>query len=1019
MKKRNKLLLYSVPVCMALFNGGFLPLGPQLYAQAASGVSGVITDAKGAPLPGVSVTVKGTNTSVITDANGRYTINAPAGATLVITHVGFANQEIKVGAAGTNTNVSMTGSVNDLSDVVVIGYGTQRKKDLTGAVAVVNVENAKKTATYDVAKMLQGQTPGVSVHGSGEPGGFVQIKIRGISSLVNNNPLWVVDGVMIDAPFDISPDDIESMQILKDASATAIYGSRGSSGVVILTTKKGKAGKLQLNYNGYGGIQQIAKTWDVTDAEGYRKITNAAELNAGLTIAPGNDPTSPFFIGNVNTDWQEEAFKTGSIQNHNVNFSGGSEAMAFNASLGYFDQTGTIEGPQSYKRYTATLGANGKKGIFSYGTKFFYTNSNKVNPINGSNSKAIFGGALTSLVTTIPTIPVEDPNRLGGYGGADNVTQRAITLNVIGLNNLLKNESERNHFIGNVWGEVEILKNLKYKLNLSYDRGEQTNFAFEPRYDLGWYYLNNTSYLARNEGNSTRKLLENTLTYAYTTGKHKFDVLGGYTFQKDEGEVLSGSGINLREPYFYTFNSIAAASDKTLTSGSDASTLISFLGRFNYNYDNRYLLTVNFRRDGSSKFSEENRWGNFQSFSAAWNVHNEKWLTLPKMITSLKLRGGYGEVGNQNIGNYLYQSYINTNASYVFNNTLAPGATVVTLVDPGIKWETKTAASGAIELGLFNEKLHITGEYFQNENIDLLAGIPIPLSIGSFPWEVTTNAASMKNTGFEWTVSYANSHRDLTYDISLNGNTLKNELTSLGLNGVPIYGNVSKSEPGRPVGEIYGHTMIGIFQTQDEISKSPTQPNAKPGDVKFQDTDNNGIINDEDRVYLGNSIPTLYYGLNVNLGYKGFDFSMFWQGSAGNKAYNAVYAALMGGQYSNHSVDHLDFWSSAHTTSKNPRPVIGDPNANNRGSNRFVEDGSYVRLQNIQLGYTLKPMKSLKWLSKARFYISGQNVFTITNYKGLDPDFTGVGNDGLFSRGFDEGSFPNPRGFLIGAQISL
>ncbi|MBL7738558.1 MAG: TonB-dependent receptor [Chitinophagaceae bacterium] len=1016
MKKRMRhpVLVKHLTCLLSIMLG--LLITTTAYAQTT--VTGVVVNKDGAPVAGATVSVKGKRINTVSGTDGRFSVQANTGDILQVTSVGYDDYEVRIGD-DKNITVSLTMKIETLEDLVVVGYGTVRKKDLTGAVSVVNVKDAKKTATYDVAKMLQGQTPGVSVHGSGEPGGFVQIKIRGISSLVNNNPLFVVDGVMIGAPFDISPDDIETIQILKDASATAIYGSRGSTGVVIITTKKGKAGKMRVNYNGYAGIQSIAKKWDLTDAAGYRKITNQAEVNAGLSIAPGNDPTSPSYIGNVNTNWQDEAFRTATIQDHNVSFSGGSEAMTFNASLGYFDQTSTIEGPQSYKRYTATLGVTGKKGIFSYGAKVFYTNSHKVNPFNGSNSKAVFGGALTSLLGTIPTIPVKDPNRLGGYGGADNITQRAITLNVIGLNNLLKNEADRDRFLGNVWGEAEIIKNLKYKLNVSFDRGQETGFAFEPKYDLGWYYLNNTSYLFRRVGTSTTNLIENTLNYRITKGKHTAEALAGYTYQKDKGSHLTGSGINLREPYFYTFDAIAAASDKTLTSGSDASTILSYLGRLSYNYDDRYLVTVNYRRDGSSRFPEANRWGNFQSFSGAWNVHNEKFIELPEIISTLKLRGGYGEVGNQNIGNYLYQSYINTNASYVFNNVLAPGATVVTLVDPGIKWETKTTTNVAVEVGLLNNRLNITAEYFKNTNNDLLAGVPISLSIGSFPWDVTTNAASMENSGIELTIGYRGSINDFTYDITLNGNTLKNKLLSLGLNGVPIYGNASKSEPGRSVGDLYGHTMIGIFQNAADVSGSPSQTNAAPGDVKFQDTDKNNIINDEDRVYLGRAIPNLYYGLNVNLGYKNFDFSMFWQGSAGNKVYNAVYRDLMIEQYSNHHVDALNFWTVNNTSTNIPRPVIGDPNANARASNRFVEDGSYVRLQNFQFGYTLKPMAGLKWLSNTRVYLSGQNVITLTKYKGLDPDFTGVGNDGLFSRGFDQGSFPNPRSFMVGVQLSL
>lgn len=984
------------------------------FVIAQSNVTGKVSDETGAPIGGVTIIVKGKSVATTSLENGSFSIAAASGDVLVFSYVGYGLKEISVGASNV-VDVTMLTQVNELEEVVTVGYGTQRKKDLTGAVSVVNVENAKKNATYDVARMMQGQVPGVSVHGSGEPGGFVQIKIRGISSLINNNPLFVVDGVPLTAPFDFSPDNIESIQVLKDASASAIYGARGSTGVVIITTKKGKAGKMRVNYNGYYGVQSIARRWDLTDAEGYRKITNQAELNAGLLVAPGNDPNSPSFIGNVNTDWQEEAFQNGSIQDHNVSFSGGSEGMNYNASLGLFDQTSTIAGPQAYRRYTFTLGLNGKRGRFSYGGKAFYTQSDKVNMINNTNSKSVFGGSVTSLVTAIPTMPVLDPNREGGYGGADNITQRAITLNVIGLNNIIKNESGRERFLGTSFFEFDIAKGLKYRLNLSYDRAQQTDFQFEPTYDLGWYYLNNISYLYRSAGTSTTKLAENLLTYRKEVGNHTFDILGGYTYQKDEGNFLTGSGINLRQPYFYTFNAIADASDKTLTSGEDAAALISFLGRVNYNYDNRYLVTLNFRRDGSSRFAEQNRWGNFTAVSAAWNLHNEKFLRLPSAISMFKIRAGYGEVGNQNIGNYLYQSFINTNAGYVFNNTLAPGSSVVELVDPNIKWETKVTSNIAAEMGFLNNRLTVTAEYFYNKNNDLLAGVPISLAIGSFPWNVTTNAASIENSGFEWQIGYKGEKNDFRYDISVVGNTLKNKLISLGLNDVPIFGNASKSEPGRSVGDIYGHRVAGIFQTQDEVNSWATQPNARPGDIKFMDLNGDKIISDEDRDYMGQSIPSLYYGANFNFGYKQFDFSMFWQGSAGNKVYNGVYRDLMIGQYINHHKDGLNFWTPNNTTTNIPRSVIGDPNANARASDRFVEDGSYIRLQNAQFGYTLKP-GTVKWIENARIYLSGQNLVTITKYTGLDADFM---SDGLFSRGFDLGSFPNPRTIMFGIQLGL
>jgi TonB-linked SusC/RagA family outer membrane protein len=888
------------------------------FLHAQSTITGKVTDRSGVPLSNVSVMVKGKTTGTTTNAEGSFSIIASADEVLIFSSAEYDSHEARVSTSGA-MSVQLDRRVSVLDDLVVVGYGTVRKKDLTGSVAVVNVDEARKTASYDVAKMLQGQAAGISVHGSGEPGGFVQIKIRGVSSFINNNPLFVIDGVPVTAPFDFSPDDIESIQVLKDASAGAIYGSRASTGVIIITTKKGRAGTLKVDYNGYAGLQKVPKKLPVTDAEGYRTITNAAELNAGLLIAPGNDPTSPSFIDDVNTDWQEEGFKTGVIQDHNIRFSGGSEANTYNVSLGYFNQSSTYRGPQNYRRFTVNAGMTGKKGIFSYGSKLMYTRSEKINPFNNMQFHAVFGGAVTSLITAIPTMPVFDPNRLRGYGGSDNATQRAITLNVIGMNALLKNTSDRNRLLGNFWGELQLVKNLRYRINLSYDRTDYDNFAFEPTYDLGWYYLNTQSYMFQQKGTDQTILMENTLSYNIKSGRHSIDVLAGTTYQRDKGENTTGSGTGLPEPYFYTFNSISNPANKTLTSGSARAVLLSYLGRLNYNFDDRYLLTVNFRRDGSSRFSKANRWGNFPSVAFAWNAHNEKFLKMTDLISSLKLRGGYGVLGNQDIGNYLYQSYINTNAGYVFGTTavpggvLAPGATTVTQVDPGIKWEEKTTINVAVDLGLMNDKLKFTAEYFNNKTVDLLAPIPIPLTIGSVPWEITTNAASVRNSGIEFTLQHTGTIGKVNFNISGNVYTLKNKVLKLGGTDLPIYGNVSKTEVGRSVGELYAYVMTGIFQSAGDVSSSPTQVNAGPGDVKFQDSDGNNMINDEDRVYLGRSIPNLYYGLNLSASYLQFDFSMFWQGSSGNKVYNGVYHDLMVSQYINHHVDALNFWTPSKT----------------------------------------------------------------------------------------------------------
>ncbi|HWJ26460.1 MAG TPA: SusC/RagA family TonB-linked outer membrane protein, partial [Flavisolibacter sp.] len=441
----------------------------------------------------------------------------------------------------------------------------------------------------------------------------------------------------------------------------------------------------------------------------------------------------------------------------------------------------------------------------------------------------------------------------------------------------------------------------------------------------------------------------------------------------------------------------------------------------NYNYDDRYLITVNYRRDGSSKFSPYNRYGNFTGFAAAWNLGNEKFIQLPSIISSLKLRGGYGTLGNQNsLGFYDYQSYINNSTNYLFNNMLAIGSTTVSVADPSLKWESTTTTNVAIDLGLLKEKLSFTAEYFNRESDDIITAIPIPYSVGSFPQTLTTNAASLKNSGVELTLNYKKTNGAFNYAVSANVYTLMNKVLKLGGSNNPIYGAGSKTEVGREVGELFGLQTEGIFQTTDEIAKSPSQSQAggiAPGDIKYKDVNGDGVITDADRVYLGSTIPKIYYGLNFDASWKNFDLSFFWQGSAGNKVNNGVYSALMAGQYGNSHQDELNFWTPSNTNTNVPRPLINDIN-NGRFSDRFVESGSYVKLQNAQIGYSIpgSVLGKQNVLKSFRVYVSGQNLITITKYRGYDPDFI---SDGLFNRGFDYGSFPNPRTVMVGLQVGL
>lgn len=1015
--KRNSTHCLGRLMLSALVFISYLFLSRAADAQQSHAIRGQVFEANGrTPLPGVTVMVAGSQTGTITDNQGRYSIDASPGDSLIFRYVGYQERHVLVDGQQV-LNIALLPSTSTLNELVVIGYGTVKKKDLTGSVSVVNMKDAEKNPTYDVARMLQGQVAGISVHGSGEPGGYVQIKLRGITTFGNNSPLFVVDGVPIDAPFDFSTDDIESIQVLKDASAAAIYGARAATGVIIITTKKGQPGPLKVSYSGYYGWQHIPKYIPVTDRVGYQKITTAAELNAGLTIAPANDPSNPNYISNINTDWQKVALKTGIIQDHHINLSGGSENINYDLGLSYFNQTGIQVGPQKYDRYTMNANFGGHKGRFNYGAKLAYTQSHKGN-YAATQGHAVFGGTVTAMLTAIPTVPVYDSTRLGGYGGSDAALQRGISANVVGINNLVHDYSDRNRAFGNIWGEFEIIPNLKYKLNLSYDRTDYKNYHFEPKFDMGYYYINNTFYLSEQLGNANTGLVENTLTYHLQAGRHQFDFLAGMTYQEDHNQWMQGTAQDTTNLQFQTFSAVSNPAAKGLSSYLEASTLLSYLGRINYNFADRYLFTVNFRRDGSSRFSPAHRYGNFAGFAAAWNLSNEKFLHLPKFVSNLKLRGSYGELGNQNFGNYLYQSYIDNSVNYDFNDQLAIGATTVSVADPSLKWESTIVSDVGIDAGLFNEALTFTLEYFNRESKDIITNIPIPYSVGSFPQTVTTNAASLKNTGFELTVAYHKSSGQLHYDVTFNGSTLSNKVLKLGGANNPIYGNASKTEVGHPVGEIFGYVTEGIFQDQNDIAKHATQTGAAPGDIKFKDVNGDGVITDQDRVYLGNAIPKFYYGLNIDLSYKDFDFSMFWQGNAGNKVFNAVYQALMAEQYGNDHVDALNFWTPTNTNTNVPRPIIGDPNGNDRVSNRFVENGSYVKLQNIQLGYTIPTefVKRTRVFSSFHIYVAGENLITIANYKGYDPDFI---SDGLFSRGFDYGSFPNPRTFMIGIQAGF
>jgi TonB-linked SusC/RagA family outer membrane protein len=985
-------------------------------AQQASTVTGKITSEKdGMPLSGVNILVKGSSTTASTGFDGQYSINAKPTDVLVFSYVGYETKELTI-SNRTEINYALKEDSNKLNEVVVIGYGTQKKANLTGSVSVVNMASAKKTVTYDIAKMLQGQVPGVSIQSSGEPGGFVNIKIRGISSFNNNNPLFVIDGMIVDSPYDFAPGEIESMQVLKDASSAAIYGVRGANGVIIITTKKGKLGKISLTYKNLFGVQNVAKKMSVLNRVQYQQVTMQAETNAGLSHVPANDPSNAGYVSNIDTDWQDAAFRTGTIENHSLTLSGGAETLGYSLNLDYFNNTSYLKTPQDYDRYTTTLNFNGKKAKFKYGGKLGFTQSNKEIFNDFSGILPVMG----SLVKSIPTVPVYDPKNLGGYGGTSGAIHGDIAGNVIGYNNIITNTTDRNRFIGNVWGEYEIFHDLKYKLDVSFDKTFWHDRYLSPASYLGErieVFPTNAELKVTN-GTNTKTFLNNFLTYEKTIKKHKFDVLVGMTQERADYYQIWTKGVG------YENDEIKNIKNATTISAEDYTSRItgkSYLSRFNYNFDDLYLLQVNFRQDKSSLFSEKFNTANFYSLSGAWKISNESFVknNLPEWLNTIKVRGGYGILGNNTINPYSYTTTIDTGIPYTWGGsstgTVAVGGVITTLKDKNLSWENTATSNVALELGLFQDNLQLTGEYYIKKSTDLLYNVPVPSSSGS-NGSILTNAGDVENTGFEFTMSYTNRDNAFKYGIAANLGTLKNKVTKIGIDNAPISGAASRTEAGRSIGELYGYQVVGIFQTAAEVAAAPFQKiTTGPGDIQFKDINGDNQINGLDRTFLGTTIPKYSYGLNLNCEYKNFEVSMFWQGAAGHKVYNAVYRDLMVGSYSNSSTDILNYWTPTNTNTNIPRPYINDLNENARDSDRFVEKGDYIKLQSFEIAYNI-PVKKSSVIQKARIYTNGQNLLTITKYKGFDPDFN---NDGLLSRGYDFGSLPSPRTFSMGMQIDF
>lgn len=1031
-KKENQVKISSLKMILLTFS---LLIFANVFAQQKT-VSGTVTAASdGLPLPGVNILVKGTaDRGTVTDIDGKYSISVASNETLVFNYLGFIEQEIVVGNQ-TTINVALQDDTEALEEVVVVGYGAVKKEDLTGSVSVVDTEEMQKQATNDVTQMMQGRVAGVSITSDGQPGASPSVRIRGVATFglgASAEPLYVVDGVPVDGIRDINPNDIESVQVLKDASAGAIYGNRAGNGVIIITTKSGSNNKkLTFNLNSYYGVQNITQDLPVLGRVGYQTINRELINNFNATVTDpanfipiplGNDPNSEFFIDDIDTDWQDAGYQQGYIQNHNFSASGGSDNTKYFLSLDYLDNEGTLvgQGP-NYKRYSFRVNTEAKFGKLTIGENLFFVHSDE-NPLFNTATINLPGGRPTlvnDLLQAAPTIPVRDPNRLGGFGGADSVIHQSITLNVPGINTLIDNQTKVNRTNANLYLSFEPIDGLVLKSSASYNVTSIENQLFVPEYDLGYFFPNPLAQLQVENVNISRFLIENTVNYQKEFDKHSINILAGQTYQEDDFRSVRAVGGGLTEPYILNLGN---ATDYSVFDNIQQSSLFSLLGRVNYSYDDKYFFTGNIRYDGSSRFNPDLRFEYFPSVSAAWKIHNE--FELPDFINTLKLRGGWGEVGNQEIGNYLYQRTINRGIPYQFSGgPTVVGAAITQLIDEDIKWETRRTSSIGVDASLFDGGLDFTAEYYSNTSEDVLVNVQVPFTntVGAFNSEILTNAGSLRNSGIELSAIYRQKiGDDFSFEIAPNFYTLNNEILEIGGNEEFIPGAGARNQVGRSLGEHYGWVYDGIFQTADEVANAPFQtPGTAPGDIKFRDLNDDGIVNDEDRTFLGQGLPTYYYGINITANYKNFDFTIFGQGSGGNLINSNLYRGLMPTSgYTNWHEDILNRWSPDNPNTTVPRVVFGDPNNNQRDSNRpgWLQDGDYFRINTISLGYTLpEDVAGKLYMNNARFYVTLQNVAVFSAYEGYNPDFQA----GILNPGFDFGTYPRPMTTMLGVQLQF
>ena len=997
---------YKMPISrlrmMVCLIGMLLPMC--MFAQQIT-VQGVVKDQTGETVIGASVMEKGTTNGTITGIDGDFSLNMSPNGTLVVSFVGYKTQEVQV-KGQKQLQVVLSEDAEMLDEVGVIGYGTMKKSDLTGAVSSIGNKDIKDSPVSNLGQAIQGKISGVQIVDAGKPGDNVSIKIRGLGSINNCDPLVVIDGVPTDLGLSsLNMADVERLDVLKDASATAIYGSRGANGVVMITTKRGTEGKGKLAVSANYSFQNATNVPSLLNAAQYAELSNDMMVNSGRN--PNPEWANPSELG-AGTDWMDELLRTGVMQNYTVSYSGGNEKSHYYVSGGFLDQSGIVKSV-NYRRFT--FQSNSDAQVLKW---LKFSNNITFSADTKKSGSYNIGDALKAL----PIYPVK--NEDGSWSGPDgNSEWYGSTRNPIGPTELNKSQTDGYNFLANLTAELTFTKWLKFKSTFGYDAKFWFIDNFTPKYNWKPTPTEETSRY-KSDNKSFTYLWDNYFLFDHTFAeKHRVGLMAGMSAQWNTNDYLNA------QKNVFMFDNVHEmdnGEEMYAIGGNETEwALLSYMARVNYSYEDRYLLTATIRRDGSSRFGKKHRWGTFPSVSVAWRASQEKWFPKNDYINDLKVRAGYGVTGSQaSVGNYSYLASYNTSV-YPFGISSGNQTALVssTLANPYIHWEEVAQTNIGFDASLFNSRVMFSFDAYLKETRDMLVKASIPITSGFEDTTTTyTNAGKVRNQGIEMSLHTINLTGELGWETNLTATYNKNKIKDLN-SDVPYYINqinnsyVTMLAKDYPINVFYGYVTDGIFQNQSEVNTHAVQPGAEPGDIRFRDLNNDGVINDSDRTVIGNPNPSWLFSMNNSLSYKGFELSVFLQGIAGNKIYNAnnIDNTGMAAAY-NQTTDVLKRWQGEGTSNSMPRAVFGDPNQNTRVSDRFVENGSYLRLKNITLSYTFPK----QWLQKAqienaRLSLSCENVATITGYSGFDPE---VGINGI-----DQNRYPISRTFSLGLNFNF